>query len=98
MRKSLEDIKYMVKIELYPGNLPQDIISHHVYILDSGHSIMCVLEECWGKGDPDDYELPVPVRYVLEKGYRVDGDYVIVDAPYDQFMGLDVPDEYYEYA
>lgn len=98
MRKSLEDINHMVKIELYPGEIPQDIIGHHVYILDSGHSIMCVLKEHWDKGDPDDYEIPVPVKYVLEKGYQRISDYVIVDAPYDQFIGLDVSDEYYEYV
>jgi hypothetical protein len=45
----------------------------------------------------DDYELPVPVKYVLEKGYKKEGDYVIVDAPYELPYGLMVEDEYTEY-
>lgn len=100
MRKSLEDIKHMIKIVFYPNIIPNDIISHHVYLLDAGHSIMCVLRMHWddaAKGDPNDYELPVPIKYVLEKGYQINGDYIIVDAPYDSELGLDVSDEYYEF-
>ncbi|MFZ3132736.1 MAG: hypothetical protein WA125_16945 [Desulfosporosinus sp.] len=100
MRKSLEDIKHMVKAISYPGGIPADIIAHHVYLLDAGHSILCVLTQHWDdatKGDPNGYEVPVPVKYVLEKGYKISGDFIVVDAPYDSDFGLDVPDEYYEY-
>jgi hypothetical protein len=100
MRKSLEDIRHMVKAVRYPGEIPTDITSHHVYLLDTGHSILCVLQKYWDeatKGDPNDYEVPVPVKYVLEKGYAIKGDFIIVDAPYDSDFGLDVPDEYCEY-
>ena len=100
MRKSLEDIQHMVNTVFYPGRIPADIISHHVYLLDAGHSIMCVLRKHWNdatKEDPNDYEVPVPVKYVLEKCYQIEGDFVIVDAPYDSELGLDVSEEYYEY-
>lgn len=100
MRKSLEGIKHMVKIVSYPSEIPEDINSHHVYLLDAGHSILCVLtmhlREAM-KGDLNNYEVPVPVKYVLEKGYLINGDYIIVNVPYDPALGLDVPDEYYEY-
>ncbi len=100
MRKSLEDIKHMVRDIPYPAPLPADITNHQVYLIDSGHSIMCVLAQHWNseaKVTPDDYEVPVPVKYVLERGYRKHGDYIIVDAPYDRTFGLDVPDEYSEF-
>ena len=89
----------MVRSVPYPKPIPADLVSHHVYILDSGHSIMCVLKQHWdeAKDIPDDYEVPVPVKYVLEKGYEINGDYIIVDAPYDSDTGLNVPDEYSEY-
>lgn len=99
MRKSLSDIAYMVKTIPYPGELLEELKPYHYYILDAGHCIMCVLE-CHleeAKGDMDMYELPVPVRYVLENGYRKEGDYIIVDAPYDRTFGLVVDEKYFEH-
>lgn len=43
------------------------------------------------------YEVPMPTRYVLEKGYRFFEGYVVVKAEYDQEMGLVIDDERYEY-
>ena len=100
MRKSLEDIKHMVKSIQYPGDLPEELKSYHYYILDAGHCIMCVLETHLEKAQQtskDDYELPVPVRYVLEKGYRFVDRYVVVEAEYNSNFGLDVDDKYFEY-
>lgn len=41
MRKSLEDIKHMVKSIKY-FNLPQELRPYNYYIIDGGHCIMCV--------------------------------------------------------
>jgi hypothetical protein len=99
MRKSLEDIKHMVKNIPYPGYLPEELKSFHYYISDSGHCIMCVLrchlEEA--EGDMYMYEVPVPIKYVLEKGYEIVGEHVIVDAEYDEDLGLIVDDKYFEF-
>lgn len=99
MRKSLQDIKHMVQIKLYPKRLPDELIPYHAYLIDSGHSILCVLESMWAeaKSDPDMYEVAVPVKYVIEKGYRIEEGYVIVDAPYDKMVGLDIKGNYEEF-
>jgi len=98
-RKSQEDIKHMVSKRPYPGTLPVELNSHHYYISDSGHSIMCVLECHLAEAKistMDDYEIPVPVKYVLEKGYRFIDRYVVVDAKYNLPFGLDIDDKYTE--
>jgi hypothetical protein len=100
MRKSLQDIAHMIQWRLYPRQLPEELRPYHCYILDSGHSIMCVLEthlEEARKSSMDDYELPVPVKYVLEKGYRFVDGYVVVEAEYSEELGLMVDDKYSEY-
>jgi hypothetical protein len=99
MRKSLEDIKHMVEMRFYPNPIPDELIPYHAYIRDCGHSIMCVLECHLSEtnGNYDDYELPVPVKYVLEKGYRIQNGYVIVDAEYNEEYGLMVDDQYTEW-
>lgn len=99
MRKSLEDIAHMVQERPYPGQLPEELKPYHYYLLDSGHSIMCVLEIHLrdAKGNMDDYEVPVPVKYVLEKGYRIVDQYIIVDAEYSKELGLIIDDGYDEY-
>lgn len=98
MRNSLEDIKNMVKKVEYKG-LPEELEPYHYYISDTGHCIMCVLEMhlVEAKGYMDDYEIPVPVKYVLEKGYRIVEGYIIIDAGYHITLGLDVDEKYTEY-
>ena len=99
MRKSLQDIAHMVQKRPYPGKLPEELIPYNYYILDAGHSIMCVLAVHLNeaKGNMDDYEVPVPVKYVLEKGYRFVNQYIIIEAGYSNEIGLMVDDVYYEY-
>lgn len=100
MRKSLEDLdkRYIIEHPDYAG-LPEELKEYLYYILDSGYVIMAV-PECLLKEAGDDldmYECPVPVRYVLEKGYEIRDGHIIVNAPYDNMLGLDVPEEYTEY-
>jgi ketosteroid isomerase-like protein len=100
MRKSLEDIKHMVSQRPYYRALPTELEPYHYYIADSGHCIMCVLECHLAKAKKsgmDGYELPVPVKYVLVHGWRKEGDYIIVDAPYRLPFGLQVDVKYYEF-
>ena len=100
MRKSLQDIAHMVQRRPYSRKLPEELRPYHYYMLDAGHSIMCVLEahlEKAQKTSMDDYELPVPVKYVLDKGYRFVGGYILVDAEYDSLIGLIADDKYSEY-
>ena len=61
---------------------------------------MCVLKVHLEKarGDMDGYEIPVPVKYVIEQGYIIDSGYVIVDAKYDSIFGLVVDEKYNEWG
>lgn len=43
-----------------------------------------------------DYAVPLPVRYVLEKGYGVAHGYPVVDVPYDPVFGAQVDEQYYD--
>lgn len=100
MRKSLQDIAHMVQKRPYPGKIPEELKLYHCYLLDCGHSVMCVLEthlEEAQKTSMNDYEVPVPVKYVLEKGYRFVDSYIIVEAEYSSEIGLLVDESYYEY-
>lgn len=47
--------------------------------------------------DVYDYEVPVPVKYVLTHGFKVMDGYVWLDVPYDETFGADVDEEYEEY-
>jgi hypothetical protein len=95
-RKSQEDIKHMISKRPY-ANLPPELEPYHYYVSDSGHCIMCVLECHVNETNKDEYELPVPVRYVFEKGYRIVNGYVVVEAKYNLPFGLDVDDKYTEF-
>ena len=99
MRKSLQDIAHMVQNRPYPGHLPDELKPYHYYLLDSGHSIMCILETHMeeAQSSMDDYEVPVPVKYVIERGYQLVGGYVIVNAEYSSKVGLLVDDIYSEF-
>lgn len=100
MRKSLQDLpKSMARKADYPG-LPEELANYCYWLADSGTCVMCVpeclLKEHFGSLELWRYEVPVPVRYVLEKGYRLFEEYVVVQADYDKKRGLAIPGEYYE--
>ena len=56
----------------------------------------CLLAKAEQKGDLDMFECPFPVRYVLEKGYRMVDAHVVCDGYYDENFGLEISEEYYE--
>ena len=101
MRKSLQDIASMLRSTPYHSPLPDDIKHLHYYITDSGHCILAVPTVFLDKAasDPMDYEVPLPVRYVLEKGWKpIPGtDSISVDVVYDDIFGAMVPEEYDEW-
>lgn len=76
---------------LYP------IIHWHCYPCDSGHSIMgCVVSDKRPDVKPDRM-VPIPVATMLRLGWRMVGEYVVVDATdqvyYDKVYGLVTPDQ-----
>ncbi len=57
----------------------------------------CLLDRAEKAGDLEMYECPFPVKYVLEKGYRLHKGIVVCDGVYDPEHGLMIPDGYEEY-
>lgn len=101
MRKSLMGLEHMAQKDDYPG-LPEELREYAYRLTDSGRCLMCVPESFEGVAfaageDPSLYEAAVPTRYVLEKGWRIREGCCIVDVPYDDALGVVVPNGYDEF-
>ena len=100
LRRSLQDIAFMVREKPYPGAIPAEIRHLHCYLLDAGHSILAVPKPLMDEAreDPVMYETPLPVKFVLAKGWEeIPGtDCICVDVPYDSNLGVMVPPEFQE--
>lgn len=105
MRKSIE-IKciYGAEKDNYPG-LPKELEEFNYFINDgeTGHIIMAIPEtELSQNGNPywldklDNFEQPFPVKYIIEKGYRMYRGHVVCDGKYDSHKGLVIDKKYYE--
>lgn len=99
LRKSHEGIGHMVDLSKTYPNLPEELQPYQYYHMDAGYVIMAVpltlLKKMKAGEALDDYEVGIPAKYVLEKGYTIrDDGYVIVDVPYDSFIGIKIPDGY----
>lgn len=102
LRKSLEDIAFAVRDVPYPRPLPKDVEHLHCYVTDQGHCLLAIPEVLLVGADRANlwmYEVPMPVRFVLKKGYRhiPDTDHIAVSVPYDPTFGTRVPDGYEEF-
>ena len=79
-------------------NIPDDLKPFSCFLPDSGYSILAI-PECLlpsvDEKDPCQYVVPIPERYVLEKGHRFQFGLPVVDAEYDNALGL-VVDKRYE--
>lgn len=94
-------ISYVLKDDY--SIVPDELKEFNWYVADSGHSIMAVPKSLYVKakemnGNLYDYEVTLPVRYVLEKGYSIVNDngenHVIVDVIYNEEYGAIVDSEY----
>lgn len=100
MRKSLEDIAHMVREIDYPGRLPAELKTFHTYLADGGHALMCIPKQfrnALSSDKPYMYEAPIPVKYVMEKGYEIVDGYLLVEVLYDKILGIVVDEFYYEF-
>lgn len=101
MRRSHEGLNMnYIKKDSYKG-IPKELeeFNYHYMDGDTGHVIMaipkCLLEEAEKNGDLDMFECPIPCKYVLENGYTMHKNHVIVDIPYGTF-GIECDDKYRE--
>lgn len=79
---------------------PKELVPNACYVPDAGYCIVVIPERFASAAKPgrlEDYEIPIPTRYVLERGYRIEGDHVYCDVAYDDTLGAAVPDEYYTF-
>lgn len=105
VRKSVFDMQVKTLDNEYEGDMPEELKPFHYYFSHEGHVIMIIprnyLDIALESGDLDDYEIQIPVKYVLEKGYEfVEGhfNYIVGNFDYDDgLQRVDVPVEYYEY-
>ena len=72
----------------YPRPLEPELEPWHVYITDSGHSILVAvasqIPEDEQEGDVRDYLVPAPVRMVQRVGWRRNtSGFLIAEVPYD---------------
>lgn len=102
MRKSLEDLNpdMIRKVDDYPG-LPEELKEYCYWLPDSGYSIMAIpetlIKEHFGDMELWNYEVPMPVKYVLEKGWKFFEGHVCVLVDYSKEVGVMIDDEYCEY-
>lgn len=102
LRKSLQDVAFMVQDIPYPRPLPAEIAHLHAYVIDGGHCILAVptvFDKLAAERGAELYEVPLPVKYVLAKGWKpFEGtDSILVDVPYDEDLGAMVPAGYDEF-
>lgn len=100
MRRSHEGLRGITK-DNYVG-LPEELKDFNYYYNDgeTGHVIMaipeCLLNEADENGDLDMFECPFPVKYVLQKGYRIYKNHIICEGKYDEIFGLDIDSQWFE--
>lgn len=100
MRRSHEGLRGIAK-DAYIG-LPEELKEFNYYYNDgeTGHVIMaipeCLLNEAGENGDLDMFECPFPVKYVLQKGYRIYKNHIICEGKYDEIFGLDINSQWFE--
>ena len=100
MRRSHEGLREITK-DNYVG-LPEELKDFNYYYNDgeTGHVIMaipeCLLNEADENGDLDMFECPFPVKYVLQKGYRIYKNHIICEGKYDEIFGLDIDSQWFE--
>lgn len=83
----------------YP--LPEDLREFNYYYNDdNGHVVMAIpeslLPQAIKSGNLDNFEAPIPCRYILAKGYRFFDGHVICDAPYNKRFGVDIHESWYD--
>jgi len=99
MRESLRGLSGIRKDD-YSG-LPDELREFNYWVPDCGRNIMaipeCLIDDALKSGNMMNFEVPMAVKYVLEKGYRFVSGHVVVEAIYELPLGLQIPDGYEEW-
>ena len=86
-----------IRKDNYP--LPEELRRFNYFYPDSGHVVMAIpkslLPQAIKSGNFDDFECPIPCRYILTMGYCFHSGYVVCDVPYSKEDGLVLNDCWY---
>ena len=82
----------------YAG-LPAELEAFYAYLDGAGHTLYAIPESLRAEmaGDAADNQVPLPARFVLERGYRLENGLLFCDVEYDPQFGALVPEGYDEY-
>lgn len=65
-----------------------------------GHVVMAIpeplLPQAIKSGNFDRFEFSIPCRYILAKGYRFHGGYVVCDVPYGMNWEVDLDESWFD--
>lgn len=87
--------KFIIKSREYPNLLPDELKSWYVYLKDTGHNIICLLEQdLKGAFLYDEFHLfmtPLPVKFVISRYYMLPNNFVVIPGvDYNPISGVDV--------
>ncbi len=76
--------------------LPVELALFSCFVPDCGYCVlsipMCFVTEA--AQDPGNYTIPIPEKYILEKGWRMCLGFPCVEVPYSSVLGAEIPEEY----
>ena len=83
----------------YPQPLPEELAPWHCYTRDGGHAILSVPLDFYydTQRRNEDCVVPVSVKTVLRRGYRILDGLVVVDVPYGPW-GVEQDEDDYEFS
>lgn len=98
VRKSLQDLPQSFVKKVHYSDLPDELDEFSYWIGDSGYCLTVIPECLIGKAEKSGnlymYEVPIPVKYVIERGYRFHKGFLVCEVKYDNDIGAIVPPEY----
>ncbi|MBQ7372374.1 MAG: hypothetical protein IJW67_10970 [Blautia sp.] len=76
--------------------IPEELIPYSCFVPDSGYCIMCIPKVFAEKAEenPARYCVPLPEKYVVDKGYSFVSGVPCVDVQYSRILGAIVPEGY----
>lgn len=83
MRASLKGKEDQIIEEKKYRGLPLDLRPYYVYLKELGHCVLCVPQMYWRRGIRDftEYEVPIPINFVMNHVYAMKDGFVFVNVP-----------------
>lgn len=93
--------KFIDAHQTYHTPLPDDVKHWYAYVKDSGHSLICVLEQdlkdAFLYNEFHLYMTPLPVKFVLPRYYVLPNGFIVISGvSYDPNTGANLPKEFEE--